>query len=197
MNEITSWMQDNWYSVGSLIAQFGLLFVGLWFGRKILKTMRASQQQFGALLRLSMTDGLQEQPKTGDMQEYESVSGAPSRAESSVVTGGILGRVNDRPTSYSAFEKPSRPAAPSLSEELSGRAMTSAPAATALMEPTEEPTPYVSAPLTLPEEEQNGGGLAAAGRGVVQWLNTPMASKKRRISPLRKVVRWLQASAGH
>lgn len=196
MNEIMNWMQGNWYSAGSLLIQLTVLFAGLWFASKILKTMRATQQQFGALLRLSMTDGLREQPKPSEMQEYEPVSSAPSRRESSVVSSGILGTVGDRPASYSAFEKPPRPPAPSLSEELSGRAETSAHTAAALMEPTEEPTPYVSAPLTLPEGERSGGGIAAAGRGVVQWLNTPMASKRRGTSPLRKVVRWLQAPAG-
>ena len=101
-----------------------------------------------------------------------------------------------KPTSYAAFEKPARTEAPSLSEELNGGtgAPMTATAVEAEHEPmSHEPTPYVAAPLTLPEEESNGSPIAAAGRGVVQWLQTPMAPKKKGPSPLRKVVRWLQA----
>ena len=204
MNQIIDWMQSNWYELGSLAAQFTFLFAGLWFAQKILKTMRASQQQLGALLRLSMTDGLEERA-----QEIEP---APNLTPSVVATS-MFSPVEERPTpapsaprtaparssaSYSAFEKPARNEAPSLSEEMSGRASQPAPsAATAMIEPTYGPTPYVAAPLTLPEGETEGSSIAAAGRGVVQWLQTPMASKKasrkKGPSPLRKVVRWLQA----
>lgn len=205
MNQIIDWMQSNWYELGSLAAQFTFLFAGLWFAQKILKTMRASQQQLGALLRLSMTDGLEERA-----QEIES---APSPTPSVVATPMFSPVAEPTPApsaprtaparssnSYSAFEKPARNEAPSLSEELSGPVRASAPvasAATATIEPTYDPTPYIAAPLTLPEDERNGGGITAAGRGVVEWLQTPMASKKagkkKGPSPLRKVVRWLQA----
>src|SRR5690348_7493767 len=69
MNEIMNWMQSNWYELGSLTAQFMFLFAGLWFAGKILKTMRATQQQMGALLRLSMTDGLEEHSKVEKRSE--------------------------------------------------------------------------------------------------------------------------------
>lgn len=201
MNQFIDWIQNNWYELGSLLAQFTFVFAGLWFAQKILKTMRASQQQVGALLRLSMTDGLQERATE--------VEAAPCPTPS-VITASMLSPVAEPPISspgaprtaparnarsYSAFEKPPRSEAPSLSDELSGRAKTSVPtaaAATATIEPTYEPTPYVAAPLTMPEDEHNGGGIAE-GRGVVQWLQTPMAGKKKGPSPLRKVVRWLQA----
>lgn len=63
MNEFISWMRDNWYSFGNLFSQFAFLAAGVWFARRILKTIRASQEQFGALLKLSLTDGLKEQSK--------------------------------------------------------------------------------------------------------------------------------------
>ena len=58
MNEFSTWVQDNWYSLGNLLAQFAFLAVGVWFAQKILRTIRASQEQMGALLKLSLTDGL-------------------------------------------------------------------------------------------------------------------------------------------
>jgi hypothetical protein len=55
MNEFTAWMQNNWYALGNLLSQFAFLAAGIWFGRKILRTMRASQEQIGALLKMSVT----------------------------------------------------------------------------------------------------------------------------------------------
>jgi len=62
MNEFATWMQSNWYSLGNLLSQFAFLAAGIWFARKILKTLRASQEQVGALLKLSVTGALTERP---------------------------------------------------------------------------------------------------------------------------------------
>lgn len=187
MDQIANWMQNNWYEFGTLVGQFTLLFAGLWFAGKILKAMRATQQQMGALLRLSMTGGLEERSK---------ISEAALEPTPSVVASSMLSPAMERPTSYSTFERPARTETPSLSSELSGRArastpIASAPIADAPMASAQEPTSYVAAPLTLPEDEHSGGHLA----GVVQWLQTPMANKRTGGSPLKKVVRWLQAPA--
>ena len=192
MDQVANWMQNNWYEFGTLVGQFTLLFAGLWFAGKILSTMRATQQQMGALLRLSMTGGLDEHSK---MEERPPISEANHEPAPSVVASSMFSPAMERPTSYSAFEKSARTETPSLSE-LSGRAKTSAPIASTLvadapMASTQDPTPYVAAPLTMPEGEHNGGHLASA----VQWLQTPMANKKKGASPLTKVVRWLQAPA--
>lgn len=188
MNQTIEWIQTNWYGLGSLIAQFTFLFASLWFARKILKTMRASQQQFGALLRLSMSEGLGELPKESE---------AIHNATPNVVA--MVSPVIDRPTAptessscYAAFEKPSRNDSPSLGDELHGRARAKPPLTPAMApatEPTYEPTPYVAAPMTLPADEQSGSRIAAA----VEWLQTPVASSPSDRSPWRKVVRWLQA----
>jgi hypothetical protein len=55
MNEFTAWIESNWYALGNLLSQIAFLGAGIWFARKILKTMRASQEQVGALLKLSVT----------------------------------------------------------------------------------------------------------------------------------------------
>jgi hypothetical protein len=159
----------------------------LWFAGKILKTMRATQQQMGALLRLSMTDGLEERSKIGE---------AVQEPTPSVVASSMFSPAMERPISYSALERPRRTETPSPSSELSGRGNASMPIATAAiadapMESAPDPTPYVAAPLTLPEGERNGGHLASA----VQWLQTPIANKRKGGNPLKKVVRWLQEPA--
>ena len=55
MSEFTVWIQSNWYEMGTLLSEFVFLAAGIWFARKILKTLRASQEQVGALLKLSVT----------------------------------------------------------------------------------------------------------------------------------------------
>jgi hypothetical protein len=64
MNEFTAWMQSNWYALGNLLAQFAFLAAGVWFARKILKTIRASQEQVGALLKLSFAGAISERPSS-------------------------------------------------------------------------------------------------------------------------------------
>ena len=61
MGEFTAWMQSNWYALGNLLFQFAFLAASVWFAREILRTMRASQEQVGALLKLSITGATTEQ----------------------------------------------------------------------------------------------------------------------------------------
>ena len=193
MDQIANFIQNNWYELGTLVGQFTLLFAGLWFAVKILSTMRATQQQMGALLRLSMSNGLEERSNINE-SERQAISDAAHEPTPSVIASSMFNPGPERPTSYTAFEKPARTEMPSSSNSLNGRAKASAPIASEPMASypltsTEEPTPYVSSPLTLPEEQQG------AGNGVVQWLQKPMANKRNGGSPLKKVVRWLQAPA--
>jgi hypothetical protein len=53
MTDFGAWMQNNWYQLGSFFIQFAFLFAAIWFARRILRTLRASQEQVGALLKLS------------------------------------------------------------------------------------------------------------------------------------------------
>jgi hypothetical protein len=66
MNDIITWIQNNWYEAGSLTAQFTFVLAALWFARRILRTLRGSQEQIGALLKLSVSDGLSERSKAGE-----------------------------------------------------------------------------------------------------------------------------------
>jgi len=77
MNEITAWVQSNWYETGNLLVQFVFLAVGIWFARTILRTLRASQEQVGALLKLSVTGG------AADRQSPNAAADRPSIAAAS------------------------------------------------------------------------------------------------------------------
>jgi len=48
-------MSDNSYAPANLIIQLLFLIAGVWFARSILRTMRASQEQVRAILKLSIT----------------------------------------------------------------------------------------------------------------------------------------------
>jgi hypothetical protein len=97
MTEFSTWMQSNWYEFCTILAEFAFLAVGVWFARKILKTLRASQEQFGALLKLTLTDELGERAKA---------NAAAHRSASSVEA--------DRPTPYVMAEWPTAPETPAL-----------------------------------------------------------------------------------
>lgn len=77
MNEFTAWIQSNWYALGNLLSQFAFLAAGVWFARKILKTMRASQEQVGALLKLSVTGAIPERHSSGTVGGSSFASASP------------------------------------------------------------------------------------------------------------------------
>ena len=123
MNALIDSIQDHWFELASLVFQAAILAIIVWYARKTLKTMRASQEQVGALMRLSLSD-----------------------------------MIADR--------------SPSLKQDAD-----------------------VAPVLSSPEEENSAGtGSFAVGHGIINWLQAPMNGGG--VSPLRRVIRWLQAPAG-
>jgi hypothetical protein len=55
MSDLTALDQNNWYAPASLLIQLAFLVAGVWFARNVLRTMRAFQEQVGAMLKLSIT----------------------------------------------------------------------------------------------------------------------------------------------
>jgi hypothetical protein len=55
MNDFSPLVVKDWYALGSLIVQIGFLVAAVWFAHNFLRTMRAFQEQIGALLKLSIT----------------------------------------------------------------------------------------------------------------------------------------------
>ena len=77
MNEFTTWIQGNWYELGNLLAEFVFLCVGIWFAQKILRTLRASQEQVGALLKMSVTGAVPERQSASTPAERSFATGSP------------------------------------------------------------------------------------------------------------------------
>src|SRR5258705_12404970 len=55
MNGISDWFENNWIDLARLVVQLAILAAVVRYGRKLLATLRASQEQVGALLRLSVS----------------------------------------------------------------------------------------------------------------------------------------------
>jgi hypothetical protein len=50
-------LANQWYQAGSLLLQAGFLIAGIWSVRAVLRNLRASQAQMGALLKLTVSGG--------------------------------------------------------------------------------------------------------------------------------------------
>ena len=79
MNEIYNWIQSNWYELGSLLFQGAIVLTLGWFGRTALRTMRASQEQVGALLKLTLSDASADRSQLGGFAQRTAPS-APALA---------------------------------------------------------------------------------------------------------------------
>jgi hypothetical protein len=77
MNGFTAWIQNNWYALGNLLVQFAFLAAAVWFARKILRTLRASQEQFGALLKLSLGEAIIDRHSANPVTERRSSAASP------------------------------------------------------------------------------------------------------------------------
>jgi len=77
MSEITVWMQSNWYELGNLFAEFVFLAVGIWFARKVLRTLRASQEQVGTLIKLTVAGAVPERQSANTAAERSFATGSP------------------------------------------------------------------------------------------------------------------------
>lgn len=74
MNDLSALDQSHWLAPASLLIELAFLIAGVWFARNILKTMRAFQEQIGALLKLSITGAAADRSLSG-------AAAAPSLAE--------------------------------------------------------------------------------------------------------------------
>ena len=228
MTEITDWFQNNWIDLARLLVQCAILAAVVRYGRKLLAAQRASQEQMGALLKLSVSDTVAEQPapapEVSKRFEQPALTPEPSRryeqpassAELSMSYGPASLRLRE-PERGPEPEPDPEPVfagggfsrnsyAAERDQSLGGRlagmqAPAHSTADTDFSTPVtraESPslTPWVSAPATEPERLSTPLAPPIAARpGVSTWLQAPM--RRRGGSPWRKVVRWLQAPAGH
>src|SRR5438270_8109755 len=73
MNETMEWLQNNWIDLARLAVQCAILAGLVRYGRKLLGALRASQEQMGALLKLSVSDSAGEGVPGHSAREAEPV----------------------------------------------------------------------------------------------------------------------------
>src|SRR5260370_13398491 len=77
MNELSTWVQSNWYALGNLFIEGAFLAALVWLGRKILRTLRASEEQVGALLKISVTGAITERTSSPAASEGSFANASP------------------------------------------------------------------------------------------------------------------------
>jgi hypothetical protein len=185
MIEMSDWFENNWIDLARLLVQGAILATVVRYGRKLLATLRASQEQVGALLRLSVSDTVAERPAPAPepSRHFEPPPAAvpEPEPEPEPVFAGAFSR-----TSYAAERE----------QSLGGRVIgAQAPAFAAPAQRAESPslTPWVSAPA-IAQEPVNPQTVSIPARpSASTWLQAPMRNSGA--SPWRKMVRWLQAPA--
>jgi hypothetical protein len=219
MNGLSDWFQNNWIDLARLLVQCAILAAIVRYGRKLLATLRASQEQIGALLKLSVADSVEERlaaPVTQSEKEYDRFTAAISEPMKEYARpSAAISEREPEPEPEPVFAgAPSRNGyAGEREQSLGGRVIGaqapafsaspafSAPSFSTPSQRAESPslTPWVSAPVSTPAAEPLRVNQEAAPMpprpSASTWLQAPMRSSG--VSPWRKVVRWLQAPAGH
>jgi hypothetical protein len=182
MIEISDWFENNWIDLARLLVQGAILATVVRYGRKLLATLRASQEQVGALLKLSVSDTVAERPAPAP---------EPSRRFEPLPAAVPEPEPEPEPVFAGAFARTS--SAAEREHTLGGRVIGAQPPAFAApTQRAESPslTPWVSAPASAPEPV-NTQATSIPAPGVSTWLQTP--TRRSDVSPWRKMVRWLQA----
>jgi hypothetical protein len=190
MIEISDWFENNWIDLARLFVQGAILAAVVRYGRKLLATLRASQEQVGALLKLSVSDAVAARPAPASEPE-------PTRQFEPPPVAVPEPEPEPEPVFAGSFSRPSY--ADERKQSLGGRVIgAQAPAFSAPVQRSESPslTPWVSAPASAPDPDRVHTQTVSipAHPGVGSWLQAPVRSSSG--SPWRKVVRWLQAPAG-
>jgi len=191
MSEMSDWFQNNWIDLARLCVQGAILVAVVRYGRKLLATLRASQEQVGALLKLSVSDTVEERPApaTEPARQFEP---PPARVaqpepepepEPEPAFAGTFARTSYERTSY----------ADEREHTLGGRVIGSqAPTFATPTQRAESPslTPWVSAPTSAPEPLHTQA-TSIPPPSASTWVQPPV--RRNGASPWRKMVRWLQA----
>jgi len=193
MSDFSDWLQNNIIDLARLAVQCAILAVVVSYGRKLLRTLRASQEQVGALLKLSVSDATP--------QRSVAAVEVPEPALEARTFSSLLPEPLHTPS-----------AAPPVSRyterehSLGGRVLRESGSATAVaMEEEPSFTPWIAAPgmesrhAELPHDaEARPPEVPPSGNRIASWLQAPIRRPRvSRVSPWRKMVRWLQAPAGN
>jgi hypothetical protein len=69
MGDVGSWLQGNWYDLGTLLILLAFLVGSAWFARNILRTLTTFQEQVAELLRLTVAGSSERSAKDAAAEE--------------------------------------------------------------------------------------------------------------------------------
>ena len=206
MTGISDWFENNWIDLARLLVQLAIFAAVVRYGRKLLATLRASQEQVGALLRLSVSsDTAAERPAPAASERREHFEVPEPEPRKRFEPAPVPVNVREPEPEPQAEPEPepvfaggySRPSyAAEREQSLGGRLMgAQAPAFSAPAQRVESAslTPWVSAPAMEPERLDIPAPPVSARASASSWLQTPVRSNG--VSPWRKMVRWLKEPA--
>jgi hypothetical protein len=193
MNAISDWFQNNWIDLARLLVQCAILAAVVRYGSRILAALRASQEQVGALLKLSVSDTVAERPAAVAAPE-------PSR-EVEPSRGWVAERKPEpkpepepepEPVLADAYSRGGYAA--EREHSLGGRVIGApTPDFVDSLQRRESPafTPWVSAPAVAPERLSVPAASLPERPSAPPWVEKPVRASG--VNPWRKMVRWLQA----
>jgi hypothetical protein len=192
MNGINDWFENNWIDLARLLVQLAIFAALVRYGRKLLATLRASQEQVGALLRLSVSsDTAAERPAPPQPRERFEAPSVNIREPERRLEPEPEPESEPEPVFAGGYSRPSYAA--EREQSLGGRLMgAQAPAFSAPAQRMESPslTPWVSAPAMEPERLDVPAPPLPPRPNASSWLQAPMRSNG--VGPWRKMVRWLK-----
>jgi hypothetical protein len=191
MSDFSDWLQNNGIDLARLAVQCAILTVVVSYGRKVLRILRASQEQVGALLKLSVSDTTAE-PAEAIAEPEPSLEAKSFSSLLSEPLNTVSGMASSRATYDTERE-----------HSLGGRVLRES-GSVAVEEPPSF-TPWIAAPSMEPQHvempqrvEVRPPYVAPSGNRISSWLQAPIRRPGViRVSPWRKMVRWLQAPAGN
>ena len=206
MNGISDWFENNWIDLARLLVQLAIFAAIMRYGRKLLATLRASQEQVGALLRLSVSsDTAAERPgqrASEPRERFEAPEPEPRKRFEPAAMNLREPEPEPQPepepepvfAGGGGYSRPSYAA--EREQSLGGRLMgAQAPAFSGPGQQVESPslTPWVSAPAMEPERLDVPAPPLPTRPNGSSWLQAPMRSNS--VSLWRKMVRWLTEPA--
>lgn len=165
MNSIGDFIQDNWYEMGSLIAQFGIVLILFWYGRMGLRLRPASEDQpepGEGKLKASMAPGAAGRRRPETELELE------SEPEPYQVPSYAAARQREPEPRVRPYEIP--PAFPAPERAAAGHGGVGR-----MLSPLPESPEVQAEPVRQRGRRQQAGIL----RATIKWLREPINAPRR------------------
>ena len=180
MSDFSDWLQNNWIDLARLGVQGAILIVVVRYGRKLLGALRASQEQIGALLKLSMGGNISAQTSI-DSGEFNR---EPQREPEVQIAREPFAEPARSHAADAAFGHEAMRPRVAITEPAFDPALAREVARQPVWEPEPQPEPAFAGPASLrhswrasdtSREQSLGGRVAGSGLSSTAVLDPPVA----------------------